>query len=176
MTNVTIVTGGRRGIGRAASLKLAASGYTVVVNYASNHIAAGEVVNAITQAGGNSVAIKCDVALEADVLALFSDADEIGQLKVLVNNAGVMERQSRLDEMSTDRFRRLFDINIFGSVLCAREAVKRMATRHGGTGGNIINLSSGTSFLGAPGYDVEYAASNGSFDVLTISLSRDSCC
>jgi NAD(P)-dependent dehydrogenase (short-subunit alcohol dehydrogenase family) len=173
MTNVAIVTGGSRGIGRAAALKLGAAGHTVVVNYASNEAAATDVVNAITKAGSKAIAVKGDVAQEADVLALFAAADKLGTLKVLVNNAGIMDRQSRLDEMSTERLRRLFDINIFGSVLCAREAVKRMSTKHGGTGGNIVNLSSAAAVLGAPGLGVEYAASKGAIDVLTIGLSRE---
>lgn len=170
---VAIVTGGSRGIGRAAALKLGAAGFTIVVNYASNEAAATAVVNAITTAGGKAVAIKGDVAKEADVLAIFATADRLGPLKVLVNNAGIMDRQSRLDEMSTERLRRLFDINIFGSALCAREAVKRMSTKHGGTGGNIVNLSSAAAVLGAPGLGVEYAASKGAIDVLTIGLARE---
>lgn len=173
MTNVAIVTGGSRGIGRAAALKLGAAGYTVAVNYTSNEAAAAEVVNAITKAGGKAIAVKGDVSQEADVLALFAEADKLGPLKVLVNNAGIMDRQSRLDEMSTERLRRIFDINIFGSVLCAREAVKRMSTKNGGAGGNIINLSSAAAVLGAPGLGVEYAASKGAIDVLTIGLSRE---
>ena len=150
MTNVAIVTGGSRGIGRATALKLGAQGYTVVVNYASNEAAANEVVNAITAKGGKAVAIKGDVAQEADVLALFAAADKLGTLKVLINNAGVMDRQNRLDEMSLERLKRLFDINILGSFLCAREAVKRMSTKHGGTGGVIVNQSSAAAVLGRP--------------------------
>ena len=173
MTNVAIVTGGSRGIGRAAALKLGAAGYTVAVNYASNEAAAADVVNAITKAGGKAFAIKGDVAREADVLALFAEAAKRGTLKVLINNAGIMEHQNRLDEMSTERLRRVFDINIMGSVLCAREAVKHMSTKHGGTGGNIVNLSSAAAVLGAPGLGVEYAASKGAIDVLTIGLARE---
>ena len=173
MTNVAIVTGGSRGIGRATALKLGAAGYTVVVNYCSNEAAAHDVVKAITTAGGKAVAVKGDVAQEADVLTLFTEAAKLGPLKVLINNAGIMDHQNRLDEMSTERFRRLFDINILGSFLCAREAVKRMSTKHGGTGGNIVNLSSAAAVLGAPGLGVEYAASKGAIDVLTIGLSRE---
>ena len=134
VARVAIVTGGSRGIGRAAALKLGAAGYTVVVNYTSNAAAADAVVKAITAAGGKAVAVKGDVAQEADILALFAAADKLGPLKVLVNNAGVMDQQNRLDEMSTERIRRILDINTFGSILCAREAVKRMSTKHGGTG------------------------------------------
>jgi NAD(P)-dependent dehydrogenase (short-subunit alcohol dehydrogenase family) len=173
MTNIAIVTGGSRGIGRATALKLGAQGYTVVVNYASNEAAAAEVVNAITAKGGKAVAIKGDVSKEADVLALFAAADKLGPLKVLINNAGIMDHQNRLDEMSTERLKRLFDINILGSFLCAREAVKRMSTKHGGSGGVIVNQGSAASVLGAPALGVEYAASKGAIDVLTIGLGRE---
>ncbi|MFN4143091.1 SDR family oxidoreductase [Aestuariivirga sp.] len=170
---VAIVTGGSRGIGRAAALKLGNAGYTVVVNYAANETAAAEVVRDIAAKGGKAVAVKGDVASEADVLALFEAADRLGTLKVLVNNAGIMGHQNRLDEMTTERLRRLFDINIMGSVLCAREAVKRMSTKHGGSGGAIVNLGSAASVLGAPSLGVEYAASKGAIDVLTIGLGRE---
>ena len=173
MTNIAIVTGGSRDIGRASALKLAAAGYTVVVNYASNAAAADEVVKAITAKGGKATAIQGDVAKEADILALFAAADKLGPLKALVNNAGVMDHQNRLDEMTTERIRRVLDINLFGSVICAREAVKRMSTKHGGTGGVIVNLSSAAAAHGAPGLGVEYAASKGAIDVLTIGLGRE---
>ena len=173
MTKVAIVTGGSRGIGRASAVKLGAAGYIVVVNYASNEAAANEVVSTITTKGGKAVAIKGDVASEADVLRLFAEAAKLGPIKVLVNNAGIMDRQNRLDEMSTERLTRLFDINILGSFLCAREAVKHMSTKHGGTGGAIVNLGSAASILGAPNLGVEYAASKGAIDVLTIGLGRE---
>jgi len=147
---VAIVTGGSRGIGRATALKLGQAGYTVVVNYVS-------------------IAVAGDVAREADVLALFAAADRLGPLTVLINNAGVMDAQARLDEMSLDRMTRLFNINILGSFLCAREAVKRMSTAHGGKGGVIVNQSSAAAVLGAPALGVEYAASK----VLTIGLGRE---
>ena len=170
---VAIVTGGSRGIGRAAALKLGAAGYTVVVNYTANEAAANEVVKAIAAAGGKAVAVKGDVAKEADILALFEAAGKLGPLKVLVNNAGVMDQQNRLDEMSTERIRRILDINLLGSILCAREAVKRMSTKHGGTGGVIVNMSSAAAYHGAPGLGVEYGASKGAIDVLTIGLGRE---
>ena len=170
---VAIVTGGSRGIGRAAALKLGAAGYTVVVNYTANEAAANDVVKSITSAGGKAVAVKGDVAKEADILALFAAADKLGPLKVLVNNAGVMDQQNRLDEMSTERIRRILDINTFGSILCAREAVKRMSTKHGGSGGSIVNMSSAAAYHGAPGLGVEYGASKGAIDVLTIGLGRE---
>ena len=173
MTKVAVVTGGSRGIGRAAALKLAAAGYTVAVNYAVNAAAADEVVTAILRQGGKAAAIQGDVAQEADILALFAAADKLGPLKVLVNNAGVMDLQNRLDEMTTERIRRLIDINIFGSILCAREAVRRMSTKHGGTGGIIVNMSSAAAYHGAPGLGVEYGATKGAIDVLTIGLGRE---
>ena len=173
MTNIAIVTGGSRGIGRACALKLAAAGYTVVVNYTANEAAAKDAVSAIAAQGGKAVAIKGDVSQEADILALFAAAEKLGTLKVLVNNAGVMDHQNRLDEMSTERIRRILDINLFGSILCAREAVKRMSTKHGGQGGAIVNLSSAAAYHGAPGLGVEYGASKGAIDVLTIGLGRE---
>jgi len=172
-TDVAIVTGGSRGIGRATALKLGKAGYMVVVNYASNAKAADEVVSAITKDGGKAIAIQGDVAKEADILNLFAESDKLGTLRVLMNNAGIMDRQNRLDEMSAERLKRMFDINIFGSFLCAREAVKRMSTKHGGKGGAIVNLSSAAAVLGAPGLGVEYAASKGAIDVLTIGLGRE---
>ncbi len=173
MTNVAIVTGGSRGIGRAVALKLGKAGYSVVVNYATNAKAADEVVSAITADGGKAVALRGDVGVEADVLNLFAEAAKLGDLRVLMNNAGIMDRQNRLDEMSTERLKRLFDVNILGSFLCAREAVKLMSTKHGGKGGAIVNLSSAASVLGAPGMGVEYAASKGAIDVMTIGLGRE---
>ena len=173
MTKIAIVTGASRGIGRATALKLSTAGYTIVVNYAANEAAANDVVKAITAQGGKAVAVRADVAREADVLALFAEADKLGPRKGLVNNAGVMDRENRLDEMGTERLKRIFDTNIFGSVLCAREAVKRMSTKHGGPGGAIINLSSAAAAHGAPAFGVEYAASKGAIDVLTIGLGRE---
>ena len=149
--DVAIVTGGSRGIGAAASLLLAKAGYLVVVNYVSNAAAAKAVVTQIEKAGGKAAAIKGDVASEKDIVALFKAADQLGQLKVLVNNAGIIDLKARVDEMSAERLARMFAINITGSFLCAREAVKRMSTRHGGSGGAIVNLSSAAATLGAPG-------------------------
>ena len=171
--DVAIVTGGSRGIGAATSLLLAKAGYLVVVNYVSNAAAAKAVVTQIEQAGGKAAAIKGDVASEKDILALFKAADQLGQLKVLVNNAGVIDMKARVDEMSADRLARMFTINITGSILCAREAVKRMSTRRGGSGGAIVNLSSAAATLGAPGMFVDYATSKGAIDTFTIGLARE---
>ena len=171
--DVAIVTGGSRGIGAATSLLLAKAGYLVVVNYVSNAAAANAIVTQIEKAGGKAAAIKGDVASEKDIVSLFEAADQLGQLKVLVNNAGIIDLKARVDEMSAERLARMFAINITGSFLCAREAVKRMSTRHGGTGGAIVNLSSAAATLGAPGWFVDYAASKGAIDTFTIGLARE---
>jgi NAD(P)-dependent dehydrogenase (short-subunit alcohol dehydrogenase family) len=143
------------------------------VNYISNAAAAKAVVTQIEKAGGKAAAIKGDVASEKDIVALFKAADQFGPLKVLVNNAGVIDVKSRVDEMSAERLARMFAINITGSFLCAREAVKRMSTRHGGSGGAIVNLSSAAATLGAPGMFVDYAASKGAIDTFTLGLARE---
>jgi NAD(P)-dependent dehydrogenase (short-subunit alcohol dehydrogenase family) len=171
--DVAIVTGGSRGIGAATSLLLAKAGYLVVVNYVSNAAAAKAVVAQIEKAGGKAAAIKGDVASEKDIVALFKASDQFGQLKVLVNNAGVVDVKARVDEMSAERLARMFAINITGTFLCAREAVKRMSARHGGSGGAIVNLSSAAATLGAPGQFVDYAASKGAIDVFTLGLARE---
>jgi NAD(P)-dependent dehydrogenase (short-subunit alcohol dehydrogenase family) len=171
--DVAIVTGGSRGIGAATSLLLAKAGYFVVVNYVSNATAAEAVVTQIKNSGGKAAAIPGNVAIEKDITALFSAADQFGPLKVLVNSAGVVDVKARVDEMSAGRLARMFAINITGSFLCAREAVKRMSTRHGGTGGAIVNLSSAAATLGSPGQYVDYAASKGAIDTFTIGLARE---
>jgi NAD(P)-dependent dehydrogenase (short-subunit alcohol dehydrogenase family) len=171
--DVAIVTGGSRGIGAATCLLLAKAGYLVVVNYVSNAAAAKAVVTQIEKAGGKAAAIQGDVASEKDIVALFKSADQFGQLKVLVNNAGVVDMKARVDEMTAERLTRMFAINITGSFLCAGEAVKRMSTRHGGSGGAIVNLSSAAATLGAPGMFVHYAASKGAIDVFTLGLARE---
>lgn len=171
--DVAIVTGGSRGIGAATSLLLAKAGYLVVVNYVSNAAAAKAIVTQIEKADGKATAIKGDVASEKDIMAIFKAADQLGQLKVLVNNAGVIDVKARVDEMSAGRLARMFAINITGSFLCAREAVKRMSTRHGGSGGAIVNLSSAASTLGSPGMFVDYAASKGAIDTFTLGLARE---
>jgi NAD(P)-dependent dehydrogenase (short-subunit alcohol dehydrogenase family) len=171
--HVAIVTGGSRGIGAATCLLLAKAGYLVVVNYVSNAASAKAIVTQIEKAGGKAAAIQGDVASEKDIVALFKAADQFGPLKVLVNNAGVVDLKARVDEMSAERLARMFAINITGSFLCAREAVKRMSTRHGGSGGAIVNLSSAAATLGAPGMFVDYAASKGAIDVFTMGLARE---
>ncbi|MDE2606622.1 MAG: SDR family oxidoreductase [Burkholderiales bacterium] len=174
MSEVLLVTGGSRGIGAATALLAARRGYAVAVNYTHNQAAAEQVVRAIRDAGGQAVAIQADVADEDQVLHLFAQVDaRLGRLTALVNNAGIVDRSARVEEMSLARLKRMFDINVIGSFLCAREAVKRMSTRHGGSGGAIVNVSSAASRLGAPGQYVDYAASKGAIDSFTIGLAKE---
>lgn len=173
MDSVAIVTGGSRGISRATALAAAKRGYKVVVGYASNETAAREVVASIESSNGKAIAVKCDVGVEADILHLFKEADNFGKLGVLVNNAGVVDMTARVDEMSAARLTRMMNINVVGSILCGREAVKRMSTKHGGTGGVIVNLSSVAATLGSPAQYVDYAASKGAIDTFTIGLARE---
>jgi len=171
--NVAIVTGGSRGIGRACAFQLGAAGYTVVVNYANDAPAAQNVALAVEAAGGHAMAIAADVSKLAEVRSLFAIADTLGTLKVLVNNAGIMERSARVDETSAERLERIVSVNVVGAFLCAREAVKRMSTKHGGRGGAIVNLSSAAAVHGAPGLAVDYAMTKGAIDTLTLGLGRE---
>jgi NAD(P)-dependent dehydrogenase (short-subunit alcohol dehydrogenase family) len=171
---VVVITGGSRGIGRATALAAAGRGYRVVVGYASNKAAADEVVAQIEGKNGKAIAVKCDVAHEKDILALFKASDEFGTLGALVNNAGIVGKSGvRVDEMSAERIQEMMAINVTGSILCAREAVKRMSTKHGGKGGVIVNLSSVAARLGAPNTYVDYAASKGAIDSFTIGLGYE---
>ena len=172
--NVMMVTGGSRGIGAATARLAAERGYAVCVNYVTNREAADAVVADIRQAGGLAMAVAADVSQESDVGRLFDTAQQsLGMLTALVNNAGILERQMRVEDMDASRLQRVFSTNITGSFLCAREAVRRMSTKHGGGGGAIVNVSSGASRLGAPGEYVDYAASKGAIDSLTIGLSKE---
>lgn len=174
MTNpVAIITGGSRGIGRATAIAAAARGFRVVVGYASNQQAAREVVATIEANNGKAIAVRCDVAEERDVLALFEAADKFGRLAALVNSAGIVGTISRVDEMSAERIGHMMAVNVSGSILCAREAVKRMSTKHGGKGGVIVNLSSAASRLGSANTYVDYAASKGAIDSFTIGLGHE---
>ena len=174
MPRTLIVTGGSRGIGAATARLAAARGYAVCVNYLNNATAAAVVVNAIKQAGGRAAAVQADVAVEADVVRLFETCDrELGRLDALVNNAGILETQCRVDAMDAARLQRVFATNVTGSFMCAREAVRRMSTKHGGAGGAIVNLSSGAARLGSPGEYVDYAASKGAIDTFTIGLAQE---
>jgi NAD(P)-dependent dehydrogenase (short-subunit alcohol dehydrogenase family) len=170
---VVVITGGSRGIGRAAAIAAAARGFRVVVGYASNQSAANEVVSAIEAKNGKAIAVKCDVGSEPDILALFNAADDFGTLGALVNNAGIVGPSQRVEDMTAERIQRMMAVNVTGSMLCAREAVKRMSTRNGGTGGVIVNLSSVAAKLGAPNTYVDYAASKGAIDSFTIGLGYE---
>jgi len=168
-----VITGGSRGIGRATAIAAAARGFRVVVGYASNQKAADEVVAQIEAKNGKATAVKCDVGSEADILALFKTADAFGTLGALVNNAGIVGPSIRVDAMSAERIQRMMAVNVTGSMLCAREAVKRMSTKHGGQGGVIVNLSSVAAKLGSPNTYVDYAASKGAIDSFTIGLGYE---
>ena len=174
MSAIVLITGASRGIGAATALLAARAGYAVAVNYAANSLAADEVVRQIRQAGGNAMTVQADVADEAQVLTMFEKVDaKLGRLTALVNNAGVVDQTSRVDAMSMARFKRMFEINVYGSFVCAREAVRRMSTRHGGAGGTIVNLSSVAARLGAPGQYVDYAAAKGAIDSFTVGLAKE---
>ena len=174
MSKLVLITGASRGIGAATALLAARQGYTVAVNYSSNAQAADAVVRQIEQAGGQAIALQADVADEAQVLAMFEQLDaRFGRLSALVNNAGVVDQTSRVDGMSLERLQRMFAVNVFGSFVCAREAVKRMSTRYKGSGGAIVNVSSAASRLGSPGQYVDYAAAKGAIDTFTIGLAKE---
>ena len=174
MAKVIVVTGGGRGIGAATAALAAKRGYAVCVNYRQNQAAAEAVVAAIQAAGGSALAVGADVASEADVVRLFETVDaDMGTLAGLVNNAGILEQQTRVDQIDAARIDRVFATNVRGAFICAREAVRRMSTRHGGTGGAIVNVSSRAAQLGAPGEYVDYAASKAALDALTIGLARE---
>lgn len=171
---VMIVTGGSRGIGAATAILAAKQGYAVCVNYVSNRAAAEEVVGKITAAGGKAISVAGDVAVEADVVRLFAAVDkELGPVTVLVNNAGILDQGIRVEEMTAERINRVLITNITGSMICAREAIRRMATSHGGQGGAIVNLSSMAAKLGGPFEFVDYAASKGAIDAFTIGLAKE---
>jgi NAD(P)-dependent dehydrogenase (short-subunit alcohol dehydrogenase family) len=174
MTGVMIVTGGSRGIG-AATCKLAAeAGYDVAVDYARDESAANNVVNACRAAGVRAIAVQADVTDELAVIALFDRTEqELGPITALVNNGGILHEQMRFDEMSVDRWREVMDVNVIGSFICAREAARRMSTRHGGAGGVIVNVSSAASYLGSPGEYVDYAASKAAIDTMTLGLGKE---
>jgi NAD(P)-dependent dehydrogenase (short-subunit alcohol dehydrogenase family) len=174
MSRVMIVTGAARGIGAATARLAARRGYAVAVNYRSDAAAARGVVEEIAAEGGTALAIAADVSRGAEVEALFSRADEaLGKASVLVNNAGVVDVQARVDAMSEARIRRMLEINVLGSFLCAREAVRRMSTQHGGSGGSIVNVSSAAARHGSAGEYVDYAASKAAIDTFTLGLARE---
>jgi NAD(P)-dependent dehydrogenase (short-subunit alcohol dehydrogenase family) len=174
MTGVVLITGGSRGIGAATATLAAARGYAVCVNYRARADAASDVVASIRGQGGRAISAQGDVSIEEDVVRLFERCDrELGPLTALVNNAGILERQMRVETMDAGRIARVFATNVVGAFVCAREAVRRMSTTHGGGGGAIVNVSSGASRLGSPGEYVDYAASKGALDTMTIGLARE---
>ena len=174
MPKVVLITGASRGIGAATARLAASRGYDVCVNYRRDAAAADEVRRDIDAAGRRAIAVAADVGVEADVVRLFETCDRaLGPVTAVVNNAGVLETQMRLDAMDAARWHRVLTTNVIGAFLCAREAVRRMSTRHGGAGGAIVNVSSGASRLGSPDEYIDYAASKGALDTLTIGLSRE---
>jgi len=176
VSGVALVTGAGRGIGAAVARLLGERGWAVAVNYARDATAAQAVVQSVREGGAQAHAFAADVADEAQVVALFEAIDACfgeGRLRALVNNAGVVDVACRVDEMSVQRLQRMFAINVFGSFLCAREALRRMSTRHGGAGGAIVNVSSAAARLGSPGIYVDYAASKGAIDTFTLGLARE---
>ncbi|MBD3896538.1 SDR family oxidoreductase [Halomonas sp. ML-15] len=174
MRKVMIITGGSRGIGAATARLAAAAGYRVCVSYRDNREAADEVAAAIAREGGEAIAVAADVGVERDVVRLFDTVDHaLGPVEVLVNNAGMLEHQCRVEAMDAARLARVLAVNVTGSFLCAREAIRRMSTQHGGQGGSIVNLSSMAARLGAPNEYVDYAAAKGAIDSFTIGLAKE---
>ncbi len=174
MKPVLLVTGGSRGIGAATARLAAQAGWAVAVNYTQNSQAADEVVRAIRADGGQAISVQADVGDEVQIMAMFAQVDaKLGRLSGLVNNAGIVDLPARVDEMSWARLERMMRINVLGSMVCAREAVRRMSTRHGGQGGAIVNLSSAAAKLGSPNQYVDYAASKGAIDTLTLGLAKE---
>jgi NAD(P)-dependent dehydrogenase (short-subunit alcohol dehydrogenase family) len=174
LNNVLIITGASRGIGAATARLAADAGYSVCVNYRQNHDAAERVVADIEAKGARAVAVQADVSVESEVIRLFETADKtLGRLSALVNNAGILETQMRVESMDAARLHRVLSTNVVGAFICAREAVKRLSTKRGGAGGAIVNVSSGAARLGSPGEYVDYAASKGAVDTLTIGLAHE---
>lgn len=173
MAGVWVVTGGGRGIGAATCLRLAQSGRDVVLTWTSRQEAAEDVAAACRSAGVRAQAVRADVSLEADVTALFAAADAVGPVRGLVNNAGVLGPQCRVEELDADRVTRVLAVNVLGALLCAREAVLRMSTRRGGSGGAVVNVSSRAAVLGAANEYVDYAASKAALDAVTVGLAAE---
>lgn len=171
---VLIITGASRGIGAATAMLAAARGYDICVNYLQNKQAADSIVKETEKIGSRAISVAADVGREGDVVRLFETVDaKLGTATALVNNAGILETQMRVEDMDAGRIKRVLQANVTGSFLCAREAIKRMSTKYGGTGGVIVNVSSGASRLGSPGEYVDYAASKGAIDTFTIGLSQE---
>jgi NAD(P)-dependent dehydrogenase (short-subunit alcohol dehydrogenase family) len=174
MKPVLLITGASRGIGAATAVLAAQQGWAVAVNYASNEKAADRVVQQIQAAGGTAIALQADVGDEADILRMFTEVDaKLGRISGLVNNAGVVDVTAKVETQSWARWERMMRINVLGSFACAREAVRRMSTAHGGSGGSIVNVSSAAARLGAPGQYVDYAAAKSAIDAFTIGLAKE---
>ena len=171
---VILITGGSRGIGAATAILAAKRGYDVAFTYQSNATAANEVAEKIRATGRKALMLQADVAVEADVLGVFQQVDaQLGRLDALVNNAGILEKIMRLEEMDAARWQRVLGVNVIGSFLCAKEAVLRMSTRHGGKGGGIVNVSSVAARIGSPNEFVDYAAAKGAVDSMTMGLAKE---
>jgi NAD(P)-dependent dehydrogenase (short-subunit alcohol dehydrogenase family) len=171
---IMLITGGARGIGAATALLAAERGYAVAINYFQNANAANDIVQAISNHGGEALAFKADVSQEDEVVHLFERIDaKLGRITVLVNNAGIVDVKSQLSDMSATRIQRMLAVNVLGSLLCAREAVRRMSTAQGGMGGVIVNVSSTASRIGSPSQYVDYAASKGAIDTFTLGLAKE---
>jgi NAD(P)-dependent dehydrogenase (short-subunit alcohol dehydrogenase family) len=174
MKPITLITGASRGIGAATARWCVAQGHAVVLNYRSDERAALALQQELRQRGGVVLVVQADVGVQADVVRLFETVDDaLGRLSHLVNNAGVVDTAVRVDELTAERWQRVFSVNVMGSFLCAREAIRRMSTKHGGSGGAIVNVSSTASRLGAPGRYVHYAASKGAIDSFTLGLAQE---
>ncbi len=171
---VMVVTGGSRGIGAATALLASQRGYAVCISFLQSTEKSESILKTIAARGGKAIAVRGDVSKEADVARLFQETDQkLGRVTALVNNAGIVARQSKVENMSAERIERMLAVNVLGPLLCTREAVKRMSTRYGGAGGAIVNISSGASRLGSPGEYVDYAASKGAVDTMTIGLAKE---
>ena len=171
---VILITGGSRGIGAATSILAAKRGYDVAFTYQSNATAANEVAEKIRATGRKALMLQADVAVEADVLGVFQQVDaQLGRLDALVNNAGILEKIMRLEQMDAARWQRVLGVNVIGSFLCAKEAVLRMSTKHGGKGGGIVNVSSVAARIGSPNEFVDYAAAKGAVDSMTMGLAKE---
>lgn len=173
MNQVAIVTGGSRGIGAATAIKLAKNGYDICLSYRECADEAAVIVAKIEALERKATAIQCDINNEVSIQTLFSEAQKLGNIKVLVNNAGMIGKQARLTEMSAERLNLMFSTNISGTLLCCKHAVSRLSSREGGEGGVIINVSSAASRLGSPNEYIDYAASKGAIDTLTLGLSKE---
>jgi NAD(P)-dependent dehydrogenase (short-subunit alcohol dehydrogenase family) len=174
MQPILLITGASRGIGAATAVLAAHQGWAVAVNYATQAQAAHDVVRQITDAGGKAIAVQADVGEEADILRMFAEIDaKLGRISGLVNNAGVVDVTAKVQDQSWARWERMMRINVLGSLACAREAVRRMSTAHGGSGGSIVNVSSAAARIGAPGQYVDYAAAKGAIDAFTLGLAKE---